>query len=171
MKRVVTKTVSYECGICKKRYKNSSEAKKCETRIVEKKKFRIGNKVQNLEPRTCGMNHKPYRFNGKVIKIYGPIVSDYEYEVKWLGGKRINWHVFQYEVKFICPHCKEERSELYYAPELKTVRTMDKMDKIASGLGAKRMGKIRAGSGYLGAMQTAADISAKKRKNKKSNKK
>lgn len=167
MKRIVKKTVSYECNICKTTYKNPVEAKKCETRIIEEKKFEIGDSVKNIEPRSCGIYHKPYHFQGKIVKIHGPIASDYEYEVKWLGGKRVHWHVFQYEVKFNCPHCNEKRNEFYYTPELKTAKTTDKTDKIAKNLGAKRKGKIKAGSGYFNAMQTAADFLAKKEESKK----
>ena len=35
------------------------------------------------------------------------------------------------------------------------------MDKIATGLGAERLGKVRATGGYFGAMQLLADIQAR----------
>lgn len=55
---------------------------------------------------------------------------------------------------------------------MKRVKEIEKMmDKIAKGLGTKCKEKIKAGSGYFGAMQTVADISARKKKNKKSKKK
>ena len=122
MKRIVKKVVSYQCSICKTEYPAIREAKKCEGRFAERKIFRAGDKVKNIEPRACNKNHKQYCFKGTVIKIHGPKPADYEYEAKWLGGKRTNWHVFHYEVKFTCPMCKEERSELYYAPELLRLR-------------------------------------------------
>ena len=37
------------------------------------------------------------------------------------------------------------------------------MDKIANGLGAERVGKVRAGGGYFGAAQLVADIQARLR--------
>lgn len=35
------------------------------------------------------------------------------------------------------------------------------MEKIAKGLGAKRKGEVKAGGGYFGAMQLAADVHAR----------
>ena len=68
------------------------------------------------------------------------------------------------------PTAREVAKEL--GVKMKRVKEIEKMmDEIAKGLGAKRKGQIKAGGGYFGAMQTAADISARKRKNKKSNKK
>lgn len=43
--------------------------------------------------------------------------------------------------------------------EPKEKRGLD-MDKLAKGLGAKRKGKVSAGAGYPGAMQTAAEVAA-----------
>lgn len=112
------------CSVCRTEYPNKKTAARCEKRIREKKVFLIGDKVRNIEPRTCGLMGKVYVFSGRIVKILGLKPSDYEYEVKWLGGKaeRVNGHVFEYEVAFNCPHCKEKRSEYYYAPELKLIR-------------------------------------------------
>ena len=124
MKAIFQKKTLYVCSKCRTKYSNKKEASRCEKRIRENKSFRIGDRIQNIEPRTCSMKQKNYIFSGRVVRILGPKPSDYEYEVKWLGGKteRVNGHVFQYEVEFICPHCKEKRRELYYAPELKKIR-------------------------------------------------
>lgn len=90
---------------------------------VETKVFGIGSRVKNVEKRQCTRERKPYTFSGVVTKIVGPEAPDYEYEVKWLGGKseRLGSHVFQYQVRFTCPHCKEIREHRYYAPELRKI--------------------------------------------------
>lgn len=122
MKKFVKKIILYQCSICKTKYSKASEAKKCETRILEEKKFKIGDLVENIEPRICcGMDDRPYKFKGKIVKIIGPLPPDEEYEIKWLGGdsKRLNSHVWQYEVEYICPRCKEKKSHRYYTPEIK----------------------------------------------------
>lgn len=121
MRKVVQRKTFYMCSVCRTKYPNKKEAARCEKRTCEKKSFSIGDTVRNIEPRTCWMNSEEYIFSGKVVRILGPKPSDYEYEVKWLGGKaeRINAHVFQYEVEFNCPHCKEKEQARYHAPELK----------------------------------------------------
>jgi hypothetical protein len=120
MRKIVKKVVLYRCSVCSTDYTNKRDAEKCELRTLEKKTLSIGDRVTNIEPRSCSMGHyKPYVFKGRIVKIVGPMASDYEYEVKWLGGKRINSHVFHFQVKFKCPHCKETREERYFAPELK----------------------------------------------------
>ena len=120
MKKIIQKSVLYQCSKCKTRYISAGRALQCEDKILEKKAFRVGNIVCNLEPRTCNMD-KSYTFCGKVVRVLGPKPSDHEYEVKWLRGKpeRTNGHVFEYEVEFTCPHCKEIKRARYYAPELK----------------------------------------------------
>mgnify|MGYP001604770733 CR=1 FL=1 len=121
MKQTVEKKTLYLCSKCKTRYPNKKDAARCEKRTREKKTFRVGDKIQNIEPRTCQIKQRNYIFSGRVLRILGPKPSDYEYEVKWLGGEkeRINGHVFQYEIEFNCPRCGEKRQERYYAPELK----------------------------------------------------
>jgi len=69
-------------------------------------------------------------------------------------------------IKTPFPTVKEVAKEL--GVKMKRVKEIEKMmDKIVKGIDAKRMGKIKAGSGYFGAMQTAADYLAQKKKNKK----
>lgn len=121
--RRVTITL-YKCSVCKQTYSNKKEAAHCEDRIREKKLFRVGATVRNKEPRFCQIKSKHYRFSGKIVRILGPKPSDYEYETKWLGGKRerVNGHIFLYEVKFCCPYCKEIRREQYHTPELLRIR-------------------------------------------------
>ena len=123
MKQVVQRKTFYMCSVCGTKYPNKKTAARCEKRTREKKAFVIGDKVRNIEPRICGLMGEVYVFSGRVVKILGPKPSDYEYEVKWLGGKekRVNGHVYLYEIEFKCPHCKEKRNEYYYAPELQLI--------------------------------------------------
>lgn len=124
VKQIPAKTVvHYQCEVCGNKYNNADKAKECEQRVAEEKKFSVGQEVRALEPRGCFRIEKPlYRVQGKVVDISDPLCPDFEYEVKWLGGRRINWHVFQYTVEYACPHCQEVRSEIYYAPELEAVK-------------------------------------------------
>ncbi len=122
MKKIVVetkRTVQYQCEVCKTLYKTPAQAKKCEARPVEKKKFRVGQLVRALEVRVCH-NRGEYFAIGKVIKIRRPELPDYEYECKWLGGEktRLNSHVRLYEIEFICPRCGKIKDAIYYAPEL-----------------------------------------------------
>ena len=120
MKKIIERKIFYQCSVCKTKYANKKEALKCELRTLEKKVFEIGNYVKNIEPRFCQMRQKYYFFSGKITKITDPELPDVEYETRWLMNKkeRLNAHVFLYQVKFRCPHCKETREERYYAPEL-----------------------------------------------------
>ncbi len=132
VKHVVKRTSYFEaaCTVCKKKFtgKTANAAKeqalRCSEKPVEKKIFSIGDKVRNIEQRTCGSYNKPYYFRGRITKVLGPMLSDYDYECRWLGGKskRLHGHVYQFEVTFTCPYCGEERTELYYAPMLKRAK-------------------------------------------------
>ena len=121
MKKIVKRVVTYKCDICRTEYGKAGDAKKCEKRSLEVKVFIKNDRVSNIEPRTCSIHDKNYIFRGKVVRIVGPMASDFECEVKWLGAvlERVNSHVFHYQVKFKCPHCKEVRENRYFAPELK----------------------------------------------------
>ena len=118
MKKRVIRSIIYTCGICHTDHSSKAAAQKCESMPIEERGYKIGDRVRNIEPRTCNKKDKPYHFTDKVVKIIGPIPFDFEYEVKWLGGRGLNQHVFQYEVSFSCPQCGEKRRERYYAPEL-----------------------------------------------------
>lgn len=121
MKEIIRTEKTFQCSICKTEYYKKSDAKKCEKRKLEEKKFKKGDLVFAYEPRQCSRNnYKPHKVRGEVVKILGPEASDEEYENKWLGGspERLNSHVFQYEVKYTCPICDEKRGALYYAPEI-----------------------------------------------------
>ena len=122
-KRIPAKTVvSYQCETCGTKYRKESSAVNCEKRKLERKIFKIGEQVKNTTPRNC-YNGKNYYFDGIVIDIRGPVPCDDEYEILILGGKeeRMNSHVYQYEVKYVCPICKNIKTALLYAPQLKSM--------------------------------------------------
>lgn len=116
-------STSYQCSVCGVRYTNKKDAKKCDKKEVEKRSFKIGDRIRVLEPRTCQRGDHYYVRNAKVVKVVGPMPSDFEYECKWLDGKRerINSHVFGYKIRYRCPICKKIRTEFYYAPELEKI--------------------------------------------------
>lgn len=119
MKRIVKRTIAHQCGICKTRYPNKKEAMQCERMPVEKRKFRVGDIVNVHEERQCLTHQRYYRVRkAKVIGIFGPQSFDYEYTVKWLGGRGVGTHVYQYEVAFLRACCKDVHTHLYYAPEI-----------------------------------------------------
>lgn len=124
MKKVIEKIVWYQCSVCKTKYRKLSDARECEAKTLEEKKFKIGDQVTNIEPRLCSRkNMRLYKFKGEIIKLIGPLCPDFEYEVKWLGGdsKRLDSHIWQYEVKYICPLCGRQKTTVYFTPELKKI--------------------------------------------------
>lgn len=118
MKQVSKTVTRFQCDTCKTEYHNRREAFDCEAKPCEKKMFSVGDKVSNKEKRTC-IGGKHYIFRGHVIRVIGPEPPDEEYEIKWLGGKRLDRHVYHFEVRYRCPVCKKTKTALYYAPELK----------------------------------------------------
>ena len=120
--------VSYACMVCRTKYSNKKEAAEREKKPLEPRTFKLGDRVSNIEPRMCaGPKEKPYIFKGTITKISGPEAPDYEYEIKWLGGKRerLNSHVFYYEVSYTCPNCNKKTKASYYAPELKRLQKIE----------------------------------------------
>ena len=113
--------VRYQCEICEANYRTPAQAERCEARIVEAEKFIPGQLVRAVWQPECSRGG-PYCSKGKVVKSIGPQLPEEDYARRCLGGKtaRLNSHVFQYEILFICPHCKQNQSALYYASELKT---------------------------------------------------
>lgn len=124
MKKKITKVASYECSICGTDYDRKSDTKNCERRTMEEKIFPIGARVRAKVPKRCRLRDEIYYAEGRIACLRGPKPSDYEYEVKWLGGnpKRLVMHVFQHQINYICPCCKKKKSALYYAPELKLLK-------------------------------------------------
>jgi len=117
MKTIRRTVVRYRCVVCKTDYHKAREARECEAKPCEKKVFGLGDRVSNKNPRTCDFD-KEYTFQGRIIEIRGPLPPDEEYEIKWLGGKRLDRHVFAYIVEYRCPICKTIKTAMYYAPEL-----------------------------------------------------
>jgi len=113
----------YKCKKCKigGRYRSKAKALKCESQPIEPKIFRIGNHVQWREQYHCDRFGKNYFPKGKVVRIFGPMLPDEEYNIKWLQSKLSGKHVFQYEVEWLCPYCKDPKSNLFYSPELKKI--------------------------------------------------
>ncbi len=123
MKKIVKEipartSVTYQCEICKTKYRSEKKAKECEARTLEEKLFKVGDKVFNLEPRCCYIGSKYFRAKMTVVKILGPMLIDYEYSVKWLSSYGLDSHIFQYEVKYTCPTCNKQRGHLYHAPKI-----------------------------------------------------
>ena len=128
MKKIVTRVPAhtvrlFQCEVCETKYHSAKQAEKCEERLKEKKAFRVGDRALAIEARFCGKNSSfSYMAIGKIVRIEGPVLPDYEYERKWLGGdlKRMSSHVYKYWLSFKCPHCKEKRLHPYYGPELRS---------------------------------------------------
>ncbi len=129
MKKIVKEipamtSVSYQCEVCKTKYRSEKQAKECEERILEEKLFKVGDKIIIIPARTCDQVGstwafgKPFWPKATVVKVLGPMLPDYEYEVKWLGSRGLDNHVYQYEVKYNCL-CGDKRGDLLYTPEMR----------------------------------------------------
>ncbi len=111
MKRIVRKQVLWECSVCKTAYPNKKDAAHCEKVPLEEKKFKIGDRVQNILPRRCQKRLEDYTFSGRVVKIAGP-------RPHYLGCR----HVFDYMIEYVCPRCKITKEAFYEAWGLKLIR-------------------------------------------------
>lgn len=123
MKKIVKKipariVISYQCEVCGTKYRTITAAQNCEARTLEKKEFKAGDLVYPVGKRHCKVYYRP---KGKIVKILGPTLPVYEYEVNWLGGKseRLKSHILQYEVRYTCPCHNRKMTHLYFAPEIK----------------------------------------------------
>lgn len=110
--------VSYECETCGNGYASADRARKCESQIVEPKKFDKGNLVSWRETRECGPTSRKYFLKGIVHKVTGPTLPDEDYNFRWLRGRLTGKHVFEYHIRWICPHCKDAHEGMFYSPEL-----------------------------------------------------
>lgn len=129
-RRIPARTViSYQCETCGTKYRTAEQALKCEARIKEKQVFKRGDFFRAYERHVCNHKGRDKEFlpGGMVIKVLGPMLPDYEYEVKWLGSRpeRLNGHVYQYEVEYQCS-CGRPRFTLYWTPEIFLVKNEDR---------------------------------------------
>ena len=128
-RRIPARTnVSYQCWVCGTKYRSKKSAQKCEARTLEIREFSEGYWVRAKEKRHCGLTGKSYICEGIIVDVLGPMLPDEEYENKWLGGKteRLNGHVYQYEVQFICPCCNKLKRAFYYGPGLQSLEVVKK---------------------------------------------
>ncbi len=109
----------YRCEQCRTKHRSRAQAARCEAMPVEERRFRVGDAVTWREPRHCSAFDRSYRVRGRVLSVRGPQLPDEEYNNKWLGGMLAGTHVFQYEVSWRCPHCKEPQAGLFYGAELR----------------------------------------------------
>ncbi len=131
VKKIPARTViKYQCKVCGMKYKTSAAAKKCEARILENKKAKIGDRVHVYQTREC---HVLYQVpdTAKVVKIIGPMLPWEDYEIRHLHGRpeRLNSHIFQYEIEYISPCCKEVHRIPCFAPEFDKVSVRNEMFK------------------------------------------
>lgn len=114
---VYKKTVSYKCFIGGEKYKTAKRAEECEALGVEPQKYKVGDLVINVRPRLCD-NFKEHRFIGIVVKVFGPALPPDDVADRMnLGGINPvpdNIHLYQYEIEYDCPVCKQEKKALYY---------------------------------------------------------
>lgn len=124
MRKIVRKIIVFQCGVCKTEYKTIREAMRCENQPLEEKQFKLGDRVKGHEQHTCDHRRKEKNFlpNGRVIEINGPVLMDEEYSNKWLGGKLLHCHVYEYLVEYECP-CGKVRQHKFYSPELKLLKS------------------------------------------------
>src|SRR3990172_422212 len=108
MQRIVRAEALYRCDVCKTEYLKKRAAQRCEASPVEDREFRRGDAVRAVERRSCFLcRPKTYIVRGKVSKVIGPVLMDEEYSKKWLNGRGLGMHVFQYVVAFVKPCCKK----------------------------------------------------------------
>ena len=109
----------YQCTKCKTKYRSSKRATRCESLPIEERAFRVGDMTSWRELNFCSSYGKTYRLKTRVIRIVGPTLPDEEYNRKWLQSTLGGLHVFQYEVRWRCPHCRRSYSNLFYGMELR----------------------------------------------------
>ena len=120
MKKIVKKipahtVVSYQCSVCKYVYDTEIEAKECEESLVEKKRFKRGDKVSGR--RACAFSSDQFRMRkyvGVITKV--KLVSPSELHERQIGGSE---HVYECYVTYTCSFCKKKSYVLTYACALK----------------------------------------------------
>lgn len=122
MKKIIRTEAHYRCDVCKTEYVKKHAAQRCESRPIEDRAFRRGDAVRAVERRSCFIcRPKTYIARGKVSKVIGPVLMDEEYSKKWLGGRKLDMHVFRYVVTFVKPCYHSNKSALYYGIELRSL--------------------------------------------------
>jgi hypothetical protein len=121
MKKIVKTIVqvTYQCKRCRRTYTNKKDALECERWGVEKRPFKVGDRVRATQGRThwCGC---PYVCEGRIKKIVGPLPFTIEVVVSYGTSQDGKGHYYLYEISSgRCPKCKERRSAQYPSRVLK----------------------------------------------------
>ena len=120
MKRIVRRFVNYRCDVCRTDYDRAKDARKCEQRGVEEKKFHLGSRVRSTEKRACHFGDD-YVCEGRIAKILGPVPYDPEVLLKGYGVADSGNHVFMYVIAYTCPVCGQEKHAIYPAACLEAI--------------------------------------------------
>ncbi|MEK7211686.1 MAG: hypothetical protein AAB731_03565 [Patescibacteria group bacterium] len=119
MRRIDKRITYYQCSLCKTPYPSPRAAARCEASGIEKRAFKINDRVRAKEKRTCSFN-KNYICRGAITAIKGPAPFDADV-MKWILNALPNpcpGHFWEYIIAYTCPICKMEEEKLYYAVEL-----------------------------------------------------
>jgi len=121
MKKIVKTIVqvTYQCKRCRRTYTNKKDALECERWGVEKRPFKVGDRVRANQGRThwCGC---PYICKGRIKKIVGPYPFTVDTQVSWGTPKQGSVHYYEYEISSgRCPKCHDHREARYPSFALK----------------------------------------------------
>ncbi len=115
--------VTWQCVICKIEYTNKKRADECAQKPIEQKTFKKGDRVVAREKRQCHNSQVPYKVLGVISRISRPVPPDEDYEHRWIQKhERVKTHVFEYDVLYTCPRCKQIKRARYYAPEIRKTK-------------------------------------------------
>ena len=114
MKKVVKRIVqvSYLCEKCQTSYSDAEDARKCERAGVEKRPFKVGDRVwvgaAPIRIHSCGC---AYFCAGRIVKITGPLPYDTLRRVSLGVPRKGHGHYYLYEIDAgPCPICHRPRS-------------------------------------------------------------
>lgn len=113
--------IAYKCEVCRTKYSTQKEAEKCEARKLEENKFIIGELVEKTAYQHSCRN-RVYLAKGLVTAITGPVIPAIDHWNSYLWPEGDLPHVYQYEVEFVCPVCKQTKKTLCYSGELKSLK-------------------------------------------------
>lgn len=119
MRKIVKRTVMYCCGNCHTHWSNKKDALACEGRGVEKRPYKVGDRVRSKQYRRCSCGRK-YFCEGRIRKIVGPYPFTIDTQISF-GLHPQGWvHYYNYEISSgRCPKCKTWRSARYPSHILK----------------------------------------------------